>query len=73
MVLPTITADEAAESTEEAPTEKVPTAEGFEYGNGNGEVPPGQNVDEDGTDWMCGSTTPSPAIPAAYTTEIMRG
>lgn len=23
-------------------------AEGFEYGNGNGEVPPGQNVDEDG-------------------------
>ena len=22
--------------------------EGFEYGNGNGEVPPGQNVDEDG-------------------------
>ena len=24
------------------------TPEGFEWGNGNGEVPPGQNVDEDG-------------------------
>ena len=55
---PTVPTDEAAESTEEAPTEKIPTAEGFEYGNGNGEVPPGQNVDEDGTIVNNGGNTP---------------
>ena len=32
--------------------------EGFEWGNGNGEVPPGQNVDEDGNIVNNGGNTP---------------
>ena len=42
------TAPETTDDTEDAEEEDRNNPEGFEWGNGNGEVPPGQNVDEDG-------------------------
>ena len=42
------TAPETTDDAEDAEDENGNNPEGFEWGNGNGEVPPGQNVDEDG-------------------------
>ena len=42
------TEPETPDDTEDAEEENGNNPEGFEWGNGNGEVPPGQNVDEDG-------------------------
>ena len=42
------TAPETTDDAEDAEEEDGNNPEGFEWGNGNGEVPPGQNVDEDG-------------------------
>ena len=42
----------------ETPTVGVETPEGFEWGNGNGEVPPGQDVDEYGNIVNNGGNTP---------------
>ena len=42
------TAPETTDDPEDAEEEDGNNPEGFEWGNGNGEVPPGQNVDEDG-------------------------
>ena len=42
------TEPETTDDPEDAEEEDGNNPEGFEWGNGNGEVPPGQNVDEDG-------------------------
>ena len=42
------TEPETTDDPEDAEDEDGNNPEGFEWGNGNGEVPPGQNVDEDG-------------------------